>query len=456
MMLDMVVHGGTVVCENGTFPGMVGIQDGRIVLLAQEWESRPQAKQVVDASGKYVFPGFIDPHVHMWDPGKAIRDDWFHATQAAAAGGITTVIEHPLSIPPVKDVAAFDLKKKTASEKSCVDYALWGALIPQNLGELDALHQRGAVAFKGFISYCNADYPHIPDSVLYEALRLSHEKGYLLAVHAENAEMAASGEERMRALGRKDPLAHMESRDEIVELEAIARVIFFTEQTGGHMHIVHMSLAKGGELIRRAKQRGVHITAETCPHFLAADCRLLEERAGFAKCTPPLRRPENTRKLWEYVQDGTIDMITSDHTDYLYEEKLAAKDNIWNCENGMPGVATLAPMMLDQCINKHGMPPERAAALLATNAAKRFGIYPRKGSIRLGADADLAVVDLEKEWIVDGKKLYYKQGWSPYDGWKIKGAIEKTILRGKIIFEDGRVKAEKGFAQYIDPQQIKK
>lgn len=453
-MLDLVIRNGFVVLEDGVFRGSVGVRNEKIALLGQEEDGLWEAKKVIDAQGKYVFPGFIDPHVHMWDPGKAIRDDWFHATQAAAAGGITTVIEHPLSIPAVKDGPAFDLKLKTANEKACVDFALWGALVPGNLDQLEELYEKGAVAFKGFISYCNEDYPHIPDSSLYEALKLSKEKGYLLAVHAENAEMAATGEEKMKAMGRRDPLAHMESRDEIVELEAINRVIFFTEQTGGHMHIVHMSIAKGGELIRKAKQRGVHITAETCPHFLAADCSLLEERAGFAKCTPPLRRRENTEKLWEYVEDGTIDMITSDHTDYLYEEKLAAKDDIWNCENGMTGVATLAPIVLDQCMNKRGFPAQKVAQLLSTNAAKRFGLFPRKGVIRPGADADFTLVDLKKEWVVDGKKLYYKQGWSPYDGWKIKGAIDKTIIRGTVVFEDGVVKSNKGFGQYINPRKI--
>ena len=156
------------------------------------------------------------------------------------------------------------------------------------------------------------------------------------------------------------------------------------------------------------------------------------------------------------MEDGTIDMITSDHTDYLYEEKLAAKDDIWNCENGMTGVATLAPMVLDECMNKRGFPAQKVAQLLSTNAAKLFGLFPRKGIIRPGADADFTLVDLEKEWVVDGKKLYYKQGWSPYDGWKIKGAIDKTIIRGTVVFEDGVVKSDKGFGQYINPRKIEK
>ena len=455
-MLDLVVRGGIVVSENGTFNGSVGVKDGKIVLLGIEPEKLWESKEIIDAKGKYVFPGFIDPHVHMWDPGDGIRDDWFHATQAAAAGGITTVIEHPLSKPPVKNTEAFDLKLKSATEKSCVDFALWGALIPSNLSHLDALYERGCVAFKGFISYCNEDYPNISDSVLYDALKYSAEKGYLLAVHAENAEMAETGEKRMKEMGRKDALAHMESRENIVELEAINRVIFFAEQTGGHIHIVHMSIAEGAELIKQAKQRGVNITAETCSHFIGADCRLLEERGPFAKCTPPLRRPENTKKMWDYIYDGTIDMITSDHTDYLYEEKKAAIDDIWNCENGMPGVATLAPIVLDECMNKRNFKAERVAELLSLNAAKLFGLYPQKGAIRLNADADFTIVDLEKEWIVDGKNLYYKQGWSPFDGWKIKGAIDKTIVRGTIVFDNGKVMVSKGFGQFINPREVKK
>lgn len=452
-MLDLAIRNGILVLENGVVCGEVGIRDGRIVCIGQEGEIG-EARQTVDAEGKYIFPGFIDPHVHCWDPGRGIRDDWYYASRAAAAGGITTIIEHPLSIPPVKDEASFALKKRMAGEKSCVDFALWGALVPDNLKELEKMYAMGAVAFKGFISYCNEDYPHIPDSVLYDALRLSRKKGFLLAVHAENAEMADTGEKRMKAQGRRDPLAHMESRDEIVELEAINRVIFFTEQTGGHMHIVHMTIAGGAEQIRKAQQRGVDISAETCPHYIAADCRLLEERAGFAKCTPPLRRPENTEAMWEYLRNGTITMITSDHTDYLYEEKLAAKEDIWACENGMPGVATLAPLTLDACMNRHGFSAAETAKLLSTNAAKKFGIYPRKGCLRIGADADFAIVDMGREWIVDGGKLYYKQKWSPYDGWKIKGAVDKTIVRGKIVYDSGRILAEKGYGRFINPREI--
>ncbi|MEY8411430.1 allantoinase AllB [Lachnospiraceae bacterium 62-26] len=452
-MLDLVIRNGLIVLESGVVQGAVGVKNGVIVCIGdaeQSWDAR----EVLDVEGKFIFPGFIDPHVHCWDPGRGIRDDWYYASRAAVAGGVTTIIEHPLSIPPVRDAETFEMKRKTASKKSCVDFALWGALIPDNLEKLQEMYDKGAVAFKGFISYCNEDYPHIPDSTLYEALKLSEEKGFLLAVHAENAEMADTGEKRMRALGRRDPLAHLESRDEIVEMEAVNRVIFFTEQTGGHMHIVHMTIAKGAELIRMARHRGVDISAETCPHYITADCLLLKERAGFAKCTPPLRSAENTRAMWEYVKDGTISMIASDHTDYLYEEKLAAKHDIWACENGMPGVATLAPLTIDACMNAHGFSAEKTAELLAANAAKKFGIYPRKGSIRIGADADFAIVDPGKEWTINGEELYYKQKWSPYDGWKVRGAVETTIIRGRVVYDNKVVLAEGGYGQFINPREI--
>lgn len=455
-MLDLLICNGRIVTRNGTFEGYVGAKNGIITTMGCG-DTYPDSHKVIDANGKYVFPGFIDPHVHMWDPWNpddVQRDDWFYATRAAACGGITTVIEHPLSVPPVKNVEAFELKLKAATEKSNVDFALWGALTPDNISELDSLHNVGCVAFKGFISYCNKDYPNVTDSVLFEALKLSADKGYLLAVHAENAEMADTGEKLMKALGRKDPLAHMNSREEIVELEAINRVIFFAEQTGGHLHIVHMTIASGAELIRQAKQRGVNITVETCPHYIDADCSLLEKRGPFAKCTPPLRRPENTEKMWKYMLDGTIDMVTSDHTDYLYDEKNVAWKNIWDSQNGMTGVATLAPITIDACMNKHGMDAVRVSELLSTNAAKLFGLYPRKGVIMPGSDADFTIVDLEKEWIVDGKNLYYKQGWSPFDGKHVKGAIDMTILRGTVIYEDGCVTAQRGFGKYVNPRDL--
>ena len=320
-MYDLIVCSDTIVADYGIFSGAVIASKGKVVQILHSGEPLPEAARVIDATGKIVMPGCIDSHVHLWEPGQTHRDDFDHGTQSAAMGGITTLLEHPLSVPPVKNKEAFELKLDLAKKKSHIDFGLWGALVPDNLHNIAELKALGCVAFQGFISYANEDYPHIPDSVLYKAMQILKELDAITAVHAENADMVEAGEKYMRSLGRTDPLAHLESRESIVELEAINRAVFFAERTGARLHIVHMTIHEGAQLIKEAKQRGVRVTVETCPHYLVTDCRLLEKKGPFAKCTPPIRRPENTEKMWQYVLDGTLDFISSDHSIYTYEEK---------------------------------------------------------------------------------------------------------------------------------------
>lgn len=448
-MYDLVVKGDRIAADYGVFSGAIAVKDGKVAALFGPDQS-PTATTIIDATGKIVFPGCIDSHVHIWEPGKTHRDDFDSGTQAAARGGVTTILEHPLSIPPVKDAETYKLKLGIASQKARVDFGLWGALVPDNVDKIAVMRELGGVAFKGFMSYANPDYPHVNDYALYNAMKTLAPTGLIIAVHAENADMAEEGGKEMQRRGRIDPLAHLEGREAIVEIEAINRAIFFAEQTGARLHIVHMTCHEGAQAIKEAKARGVKVTVETCPQYLAADCGLLEKRGPFAKCTPPLRRPDNTEKMWDYVRDGSLDFIASDHSCYTKEEKSRGIDNIYLAEPGLPGIGTMVPMMADAFINKRKLPLERFAQMMATNVAKIFGIFPQKGSIIPGGDADFTIIDPDKKWIVDGAKLY-KCGWSPYDGDEIGAAVEATIVRGVTVYRDGQVLVERGFGQYVQP-----
>lgn len=449
-MYDLVIHGGTIATDYGIFPGSIVVKGGKVVQILAEEEPIPEAKEGISAAGKVVFPGFIDAHVHAWEPGQTHRDDFESVTISALKGGITTILEHPLSVPPVKDLETFELKLKLAEQKAYSDFGLWGALVPDNLDEIAGLKEQGCVAFKGFISYANENYPHLPDSVLYKAMEKLQEIDAIATVHAENADMAEQGGQHMQKLGRKDPLAHLESRETIVELEAIKRALLFAEATGVRLHIAHMSIHEGAQAIKEAKQRGVKVTVETCPHFIAADSNLLKKQGPFAKCTPPLRRPENTEKMWDYIFDGTIDFIASDHSAYAYEEKAPGLGDIFKAEPGMPGIATMVSTIADAAINKRGLHLEEFVKLLSTNIAKIFGLYPRKGTILPGSDADFTIMDLNKKWIIDGKKLY-KCGWSPFDGQEVVGFVETAVVRGVVVYNNGEILGEKGYGKYIRP-----
>lgn len=452
LMFDLIIHSGTIVADYGVFLGSIAVSNGKVVQILGPGESLPKAKLMIDATGKTVFPGFIDSHVHIWEPGQTHRDDFEYGTRAAAMGGITTILEHPLSVPPVRDKETFTLKLDLAKAKSYVDFGLWGALTATNLEHVKELNDLGCVAFKGFISYANEDYPHLTDSALVRSMEIVKTFDGIAAYHAENADLAEAGAAEMKKNGRKDPLAHLEGRESFVELEAIKRAIFFAELTGVHLHIVHMSIHEGAQVIKEAKARGINVTVETCPHYLAADCTLLQNKGPFGKCTPPLRRPENTEKLWSYVLDGTIDFIASDHSSYTKEEKNLGLEDIWKAEPGLPGIGTMVPIMADVFINERHLPLTKFAQLLSTNVAKIFKIYPQKGTIQIGSDADFTILDLNKSYVVDGSKLY-KCGWSPYDGKTVGVSVEATILRGTPIYQNGEILVDKGFGRFIAPNK---
>ncbi|MCC8179507.1 MAG: amidohydrolase family protein, partial [Planctomycetes bacterium] len=235
-----------------------------------------------------------------------------------------------------------------------------------------------------------------------------------------------------------------------VELEAIRRAIFFSRETGARLHIVHMSIHEGAEELKRAKAEGVPVTFETCPHYLVSDCSLLERRGPFGKCTPPLRRPENTEAMWRYIEDETIDFIASDSSCYAKEEKMLGIDDIWLAEPGLPGSATMVPMMADAFIHKRKLPMDLFARLLSANVAKVFGLYPQKGTILPGGDADFTILDPRRSWVVDGSKLY-KCGWSTYDGEEVGVSVDSTIVRGEIVCQNGEFQLGKGYGRFVRP-----
>lgn len=453
-MVDLLITGGEIATDYAVFEGSIAVQDGKVASIVAKGNEFPEAKKVIDASGKIVMPGVIDSHVHIWEPGLTHRNDFARGTRAAAAGGITTILEHPLSVPPVKNIEAFELKYDCASKKCYVDFGLWGALVPDNVDEVATLMKAGCVAVKGFIPYATPEYPNVTDSVVLEAMEKYKDTNTILAFHAENAELAKNGAERLKALGRKDPLAHMEAREEIVELEAISRLILFAKVTGARIHIVHMTIADGAELIKQAKSEGVRVTAEVCPHHLTTNCEWLAERGPWIQCTPPLRRQENVDRLWSYIFDGTIDFIASDESVYTKEEKAPGMENIWDSPSGIPAIGTMVPLMIDAALNKKSMNLQKFVQLMSTNVAKVFGLYPKKGSILPGMDADFTIFDQHRKWTIDARKpeMYYECGWSPFDGVEVEGAVDTTIVRGKIIFSDGKVIGEQGYGEFQHPQ----
>ncbi|MBA3796213.1 MAG: amidohydrolase family protein, partial [Chloroflexi bacterium] len=345
MPLESAINNARIVTPSGVIHGSVGVAEGRIAAIQMEPFSGVPS---IDAAGRVLLPGLVEPHAHFWDPGATHREDWAHGTAGAAAGGITTVIEMPLSLPPTVDRAAFQLKLERARAGAHVDYLLWGGVVPVPSDELTQrmadLRDLGAMSYKVFMCRAANEFPACDDGVLHEALREGARLDVLMGIHAENDALIHRREEELRASGRVDPMAYAESRPKLAERDAIAGVLEMAAETGATIYIVHMSLAEGAELVKAAKARGQRCHVETCPQYLVLDDSALREQGPWAKCAPPLRDRENTERMWEFLLDGTIDTVGSDHAPFTREEKEAGETEIWRAPNGLTGIQTMLPL----------------------------------------------------------------------------------------------------------------
>lgn len=450
MPADLVVRGGTVATDYGVFEATIVARDGVVIGLDSPVSPGPEAHETIDATGKLVIPGCIDPHTHFWEPGPTdYREDFEGGTKGCAAGGVTTTIEHPLSVPPVRDRATFLAKKEVASRKAVIDFALWGGLLPDNLANLPELHALGAAAFKCFMSAAGADYAQVDDGQLMAGFEVARELDAIIGVHAESEALTTYYSGQLELEGRRDPRAIAEGRPPFAEYEAVQRAITLAEHASARLHIVHMSIAEGADLVQAARARGVRVTAETCSHYLHFDWSALDRLGGRAKCKPPLRSPEGVVRLWDAVLAGRIDFVGSDHSPYAPDEKDTGDP--WKAYWGLPGAQTMIPILVSDGVIGRGWDLAAFVRFTSTNAARTFGLYPRKGTIRVGSDADLTVIDLEDSWTVRPEDLFSKQKWSPLVGETLRGRIVTTVVRGVRVYDRGEIKVPPGHGRFLMP-----
>lgn len=451
--MDLMITGGTLVLDSGTVNGNLAIKDGRIAAIMAEGVELP-AQRRMDARHLMVFPGVVDPHVHFKEPGPGrAREDFHSGTLQAAAGGVTTTVEMPLSQPLVTSREAFLHKYEVAKAQVVTDYALWGLLPADDLERIEELVESGCVAFKTFLS-TDPDAPQLTDYKLLEAMKVIRCHNRFIGFHAENADIIDSTAAAMERAGVSGGLAHLQSRPDIAEIEAISRIALFAEETGCDVHICHLSSGRARDVIRHARSRGVSMTVETLPSYLVLDDTDLDRWGVFAKCNPPLRSRENQTVLWDMLFKGEINMLGSDHCPYTDDDRLRHNGDIWAVPPGLPGIELMLPLMLDAGMNRRGMRPEQLARLMSTNPARRFGLSQRKGAIRVGMDADVVLADPEHEWVYEGSKSLGKQKSSltPWEGKALKGQVIETIVRGSTVFREGEVFAEPGSGELILPE----
>ncbi|MCC7021429.1 MAG: allantoinase AllB [Thermomicrobiales bacterium] len=437
---DVIIENGTIVTEGGRFTADLVIADQQIAALtnnASGWE----AGERIDATGLWLLPGGIDVHTHLREPDPELLEGFARGGAGAAAGGLTTVVEMPQAHPTTVTPEQFREKQRLVAEHAIVDMALWaGAIGPpkQTADDLAGMAEAGAAAFKSFMATSSPLFPAIDYGQLHWAMREAARLGLPYGLHAEDQALLADGLQRMRAVGRTDPLAHAESRPPLVETVAVNTALLLAAETGCHVHICHVASAGALALIHEAKARGQRVTAETCPQYLMLNTDDLERLAGFARCAPAIRDQAEVDAIWEFVHDGTIDIICSDHCPFTIESKEAGRNDIFAAPLGLSGVQTLLPAFFSEAVVRRGMAPERFVAMMAGNPARVFGLTPRKGTLAVGADADVTLLDPEATWTVSAGEALHGQKWTPYEGMTLTGRVRRTIRRGETIYDDTR------------------
>ena len=440
---DLIVRGGNVVGvglpAGDPARADVAVADGRIVAVGFDLEG--SAREEIDATGLHVLPGAIDAHVHFNEPGRTDWEGFAAGTRALAAGGATAYAEMPLNAhPPTLDAQSFDVKLAAAKAFSLVDFALWGGLVPGNVDRLEELAERGILGFKAFMSNSGIDdFEAADDLTLYEGMRRSAELDLPVLVHAESDQITGGLARRAVAEGRNRASDYLASRPVVAELEAIERAILLAEETGCSLHVVHVSTGRGVALVAAARARGADITCETCAHYLVLTGDDVEELGAAAKCAPPLRPRRDLKALWEQVFDGNVEFVTSDHSPSPPEMK--GGDDFFRAWGGISGCQNMLNVMLDEGHHERGLPLERVAALTSGNVADRFR-FSGKGRLEIGADADLALVDLDSSFTLRAEDLFYRHKISPYVGRTFRGNVARTIVRGVTVFRGGRIVSE--------------
>ena len=432
------------------------VEKGKIKDIIPGDEALLPAEKEIDVKGNIVFPGFIDPHVHFDDPGFTEREDFETGTRSAAAGGITTIIDMPCtSIPPVTNGRNFDYKLNIVKPKAYVDFTFWGGVTPEQVesGEckesLKELKDRGIVGVKFYTISGMELYPRMSVPDMDKAFRLMKELNLVCAIHAEDYYLVDYYSHLMQEMGREDPESWSEGRTYEAEPEAIWSVVGITEKVGNKLHIVHLSTKEGLNIIRWAKSHGVDATTETCPQYLVFTTEDFKKQGSVLKIAPPLRQEEDREELWKGLKDGSIDFICTDHAAGKYPEE-KSDPNIWKNYAGIPGIQLLVSSILYYGFHKGKLSLAEIQKLMSENAAKRYGLYPQKGTVQIGSDADFSVVDLNKEWTVEPSRLESKGKYSPFTGNRLKGKIYMTIIRGEIVYrEDEGVIGKRGYGQFV-------
>lgn len=435
---DLIIRGRRVVLPNTIAPRSLHIRDGKIVSVA-DYESVADCELIDVGDESVIMPGLVDTHVHINSPGRTEWEGFQTATRAAAAGGVTTLIDMPLnSIPPTTTFAGFETKLEVARSSCFVDVGFWGGVVPGNTQELAPMFEAGVVGFKCFLVPSGVDeFPHVTENDLREAMPELTRLGAMLIVHAEllcgptdaNSDFAYD--------------TFLASRPKSAENDAVALMIRLSREFDTRVHIVHLSSAEAVPLLREAQVEGIKITAETCPHYLHLAAEDIPQGATEFKCCPPIRERENREALWDGLAEGTIDMIVSDHSPCPGNMKLREKGDFMNAWGGIASLQLRLPIVWTEA-RRRGFTLHDVCKWLCANTAKQVSLETRKGAIAAGFDADVVIWNPEEEIVVDADALHHRHKITPYAGEVLNGVVHTTVLRGKRVYDGGHFEEPQG------------
>jgi allantoinase len=459
-MLDLAIKGGTVVTENGVFAADVGIEGDQIALVARSG-GLPAARREINAEGILILPGVIDIHFHVRAPAHPQRGTWESESRAAAAGGVTTVLEMPISTPGCARRDILENRKGLGLTQAYVNFGLYGAPGLLDRDEILGMADAGACGFKVFTHAAPKDRADEflgicieREADIYKALELTRETGLITSFHAENQSLIELFEERIRATGRSDPMAFVESRPPAVEAMSVAQLVVLCAATGARVHIAHVSCAAALDALRKGQADGLPMTGETCPHYLLFTAEDMAKHGPFAMIKPPLRTEADHAALWGGLLDGSLMAITTDHSPFTLAEKERGLENIWQGAIGAPGVEALVPFVMTEALEGR-LTLEEAVRFISSDGAKLFGFYPQKGTIQPGADADLTLYDPRGEGTIDSSQWLSKSKVTErlYHGRRQVGRVDRTIVNGQIVYDRGQIVAEMGVGRFVRPQR---
>ncbi|MFF5593043.1 allantoinase AllB [Streptomyces althioticus] len=436
--VQLVLRSTRVVTPEGTRAASVAVAGGTVTAVLPHDAPVPDGARLEDLGDDVLLPGLVDTHVHVNDPGRTEWEGFWTATRAAAAGGITTLVDMPLnSLPPTTTVDHLRVKRKTAADKAHVDVGFWGGALPGNGADLRPLHEAGVFGFKAFLSPSGVDeFPHLDDDHLARALREIASFDGLLIVHAEDPHQLAGAPQR----GGPRYADFLASRPRRAEDTAVARLLEQARRFDARVHVLHLSSADALPLLAEAKADGVRVTVETCPHYLTLTAEEVPDGASEFKCCPPIREAANQDLLWQALADGTVDCVVTDHSPSTADLKTDDFATAWG---GISGLQLSLPAVWTEA-RRRGHTLEDVVRWTATHTARLAGLEARKGAIAPGHDADFAILAPDETFTVDPAALQHRNRVTAYAGRTLHGVVRSTWLRGERVLSDGEFTAPKG------------